>query len=131
MKGYIPSSEELTNYELGYNLADDTLSLKVDSGLVRRILTPHVRRWTRYLNTGKKVDTLYINHSKYEMQLNVVMNTDLFDVEVDGLKIARVGKGGATATRHTISIAVPPKSTYEVSKGFDGQTTLEIWAELV
>ena len=131
MRGYIPSSEELTNYELAYNLADDTLSLKVDSGLVRRVLAPRVRKWDRHSNTNRKVNTVYVNNSKHEMQLNVVMLTDLFDITVDGLKIAVVGAGGVPATRQTLSIAVPPNSTYRVSKGFDGQTTLEIWAELV
>ena len=40
MKDYIPSSEELANYELAYNLADDTLSLKVDTVEVKRLFEP-------------------------------------------------------------------------------------------
>ena len=38
MKDYIPSPEELSAYELAYNMADDRLSLKTDSGLVQDIL---------------------------------------------------------------------------------------------
>ncbi len=38
MKDYIPSPKELENRELAYNIVDDRLSLKVDSGLVIDIL---------------------------------------------------------------------------------------------
>ena len=38
MKDYTPSPEELGNKELAYNIEDDKLSLKVDSGLVIDIL---------------------------------------------------------------------------------------------
>ncbi len=38
MKGYVPYPSELATHELGYNLADDTLSLKTDSTMVKRIL---------------------------------------------------------------------------------------------
>ena len=58
-KGYIPSIHELTANELGYNIDDDQLSLKVDSGLVINIL----ENLAGTTLTNAQIKTQYENNS--------------------------------------------------------------------
>ena len=134
MKGYIPSSEELTNYELGYNLADDTLSLKVDSGLVNRILKPRARKWVD-VKANRVVGNTYVNNNNYEIEVSIVIKSNAtFETDawliINDTTVSAILNTGTITTRSPISATIPPNAKYLVDT-YQNKGEIYSWAELV
>ena len=116
MKDYIPTPEELANRELAYNLADDTLSLKVDTGEVKRLFEPEqIENGTKlpdgtFIQWGYadipskandyKTTRISFTNNFYDggVYVTVAMNTAFPSGAFEGLGITGVSAGGFDAT---------------------------------
>ena len=140
MKGYIPTPEELTNHELGYNLADDTFSLKVDSGLVK-LASPALGNGQKWVDMreSRKHDVVYKNNTGRPISVSVNIytltgSTEIYGgfIVIDGVEVQIL----ATTNRDDWSnsgatFIVPTNATYEfrVIKSTPSGI-IRIWSEL-
>ena len=153
MEDYIPTPEELQNRELAYNITDDTLSLKVDSGLVQRILsfvglreeiasnkietgtTPPNGEWTKFPD-GTLICKKGVNIPNTSKASGALFTTEDADIPTWTYPMPFVGAPptvyGSTYASSYTWITCAPDLTYTTVRGWRAVTSsTKMWFTLV